>query len=191
MVVFFENCKLTAQISGYITTSSVVIGTSFATNEELIEIINPDHLHAELSVFESDAVNIRPGQYVSYMMLGDSEVGYSGLIESVGKSVDNASKTIKCIGNFNKGGLSIAGAFVNAEIHISLHHSYGLPSESIFDKGNEKYILTISEYGKDDYLVVPKVVKTGVSYQGYTEILSQLNNTRVLISGGSQLPWYL
>ncbi|MGB5189102.1 efflux RND transporter periplasmic adaptor subunit, partial [Robiginitalea sp.] len=52
---------LYAPISGKVTQVNITTGSYVSRASEMLEIINPDHLHLELSVFEQDISKVREG----------------------------------------------------------------------------------------------------------------------------------
>lgn len=186
---YFETFDLKAPISGYIVKSNVVIGESFNSNEELLEIINPDDLYIEMEVFESDITKLKQGMDIIYNLVGEVENVFNGKLISVGNLIDQETKTITCIGSIDNDELRIAGVFVDAEILTSVHQGLGLPNEAIIKSGNDFFVFTISEKSADEYLVKPQQVERGSSFKGYTEILSPpLDTKKIILRGAFQLP---
>lgn len=185
---FFETFQLRAPISGYILRSNVVIGESFDSNEELCEIINPEDLHVDLQVFESDFTLVKVGQNVEYTALGLDGKSCKGNIISIGTAIDDETKTLTCIGSIDNDEHQIVGTFVEAEILTSIHKGIGLPDEALVKSGNEYFVFSINEKGNGDFLVIPIKVKTGSKFNGFTEIITPLDNKNVILKGAFQLP---
>ena len=61
-----ERIAIISPMSGYITSINMHNGMYVSPQMELIEIVDENHLHLELDVFEKDITNIMEGQPISY-----------------------------------------------------------------------------------------------------------------------------
>lgn len=57
-----SSINLYAPINGYVTKVNISNGSFVSSSSELLEIVNTDHIHLELNVFEKDILNIKKEQ---------------------------------------------------------------------------------------------------------------------------------
>ncbi|NNF19434.1 MAG: efflux RND transporter periplasmic adaptor subunit [Flavobacteriaceae bacterium] len=161
-------------ISGSITAMMVNKGKYVTTADELMRIINPDHIHIELNVFEKNVLQLRKGQDMFVIL---PEVGSDSIaaeVYLVGSSVDEKSRTVKVHGHFKKEDTRhyATGMFVNAGIVTDTSGSMALPSESIVNMEDRYFVLLLGNKNQNGYSFTRREVKPGAQYKGYTSILN-------------------
>ncbi len=60
--------NLYAPISGYVTEVNVNLGKYVSPTDVMFEIVDTEHLHAELTVFERDVPRLKIGQKVRFIL---------------------------------------------------------------------------------------------------------------------------
>ncbi len=183
--------NLYAKINGYITKQNASIGTYFEPNDMIMEIINPSHLHLELSVFEKDAVKIKKGQNIYFGTLNSDKPEFEAEVHLVSAAIDEKTRTIKVHGHLKdeKNDKFPVGMFVNAEIVTGEDQALALPEEAVTENELEKKVVLILQKKTDDaYYFKPVMVKTGRIYKGNIEIISGLpKDSEVLLKGAFNL----
>ena len=182
---------LYAPISGYIRTVNLNIGKFVNPTDVLCEIVNPEHIVLELSVFEKDVQKVSAGQKVLFSTPNYPNKEYSATIYQAGKVLDN-NKTAMTYAKLDQTdpGL-ISGMFVNAHIETSSCEVEAVPEESIVRFNERSYIFVFKgereENGKiiSDFEAVE--VKKRASDQGYTAISLpsgyDLQNKQIVVKG--------
>ena len=66
---------------------------------KIMEIVNENHLHLELDVFEQDISNIKVGQRISYNVPALGNSIYNGKIHVIGKEFNTVNKTVRIHGH--------------------------------------------------------------------------------------------
>lgn len=163
--------KIYAPISGSITKVNVTKGSYVSPATEIMEIIDSDHIHLELSVFEKDIMNIKKGQKIDFKIPEVSEKVYTAKVNLVGTSIQE-NRTIKVHGHLEgeSDNNFLTGMFVEARIISNSTVSKALPSESIIVVDEIPYVLVLDK--KEDnsyYFYREKVVVIG-EYLGYSII---------------------
>ena len=174
-------------IDGSITKMHVSTGSYVSPSMEILEIVDNEHVHLELTVFEKDILKIKKGQEIQFKIPEASEETFGAEVYLVGTSIEDAQRTIKVHGHLEKedGGF-LPGMFVDAKIMTDTTKAWGLPEEAVFNVEGSSYLLKlISKEGGD--LQFERVgVTLGDSYAGHVEITSQekLNdNDQFLVKG--------
>lgn len=190
--ILVSEATIYAPIDGSITKVNVSKGMYVSPADEIMEIINTDHIHLELSVFEKDIMNIKKDQNIRFKISEASEEYYEAEVYLVGTSIDPKSRTVKVHGHLHddENHKFAVGMFVEAAIITSNKTLNALPIESVIVQDNNHYVLTLVSEGNEEDVFETKAVKIGDSYDGYTAItdLGDLKESdQVIVKGGFNL----
>ncbi|MBT8310668.1 MAG: efflux RND transporter periplasmic adaptor subunit [Flavobacteriaceae bacterium] len=140
-----------APISGSITKVNVSKGSYVSPATAIMEIVDNDHIHIELSVFEKDIMKIKKGQDMTFKIPESSDEVYDGTVYLVGTSIE-ANRTIKVHGHpKDEANRFLTGMFVNAEIITGTEEANALPETAIVEMQNEHFIMILDEENDDTY----------------------------------------
>jgi cobalt-zinc-cadmium efflux system membrane fusion protein len=183
--------QIYAPISGSITKVNVTKGSYVSPATEIMEIIDNEHIHLELSVFEKDIMQVKKGQEISFRIPEASKDTYKAEVHLVGTSID-ANRTIKVHGHLEDKDEHhfLTGMFVDAAITTEMKQGLGISSEAIVSDGDNYYLLVLKEEKEGNYVFDKQEVIAVTTYEGFTEIeLSQpINeNAQILIKGAFNL----
>jgi len=135
-----------APINGYITALNVHNGSFARSEHELYELIDTDHMHLELNVFEQDMKKVSIGQPLSFRVPSTGNENYQGEVFLVGKSFDSENKTIKVHGHIQgEHEHFLRGLYVEAKIYTSDQQVQALPEEAIVEEEGKSYIFVRTE----------------------------------------------
>ena len=146
-----QTISVKAPITGYITEVNVHKGMLVKPEMELYEVVDNQHMHLELDVFESDISNIKKGQSITFTVpaLGDKE--YSGDVHLIGKSFNTENKTVRIHGHIDGYHKEfIRGLYAEAKILLSDEMVEVLPEESIISDGESHYIFILNKNHKEE-----------------------------------------
>ncbi len=179
-----------APISGSITAVNISIGTFVSPADKIMEIVNTDHIHLELKVFEKDILKVKEGQKVIFRMPESLKKSFVGIIHLIGKSIDeNRMVQVHAhIENEYKHNF-IVGMFVESDIIIADVGSKALPENAVTDSNGKSYLLKLLSHKNDNYTFQKEEVNIGQSYNGFTEIIdnSKFNANDQFLLGGFNL----
>jgi len=180
-----------APIAGSITKINVNKGTFVSPSTEILEIINNDHIHLELSVFEKDIMKLKKGQKINFKLPESSTKIYKAEVHLIGTSIEE-NRTIDVHGHIeNESELNfLIGMFVEADIITESTVEKALP-ETAFVAFEDSYIvLKLNEQNKEGYYFEQVPVTVGETYEGSIALttLGSLNITdKVLTTGAFNL----
>ena len=180
-----------APIAGSITKINVNKGTFVSPSTEILEIINNDHIHLELSVFEKDIMKLKKGQKINFKLPESSTEIYKAEVHLIGTSIEE-NRTIDVHGHIeNESELNfLIGMFVEADIITESTVEKALP-ETAFVAFEDSYIvLKLNEQNKEGYYFEQVPVTVGETYEGSIALttLGSLNITdKVLTTGAFNL----
>lgn len=142
-----------APISGSISKMNITKGAYVSPATEVMEIINTDHIHLELVVFEKDIIHVQEGQAIEFQIPEASKEVYSGRVYRMGSSIDE-NRRILVHGHIEKpNSLNLLqGMFVNASIIIDSIQRKALPEAAVVQMGERNFILKLIEKSENEYV---------------------------------------
>jgi len=173
-----------APISGSVTAVYTNVGEFMNASDVLLEIINNEHKHLELIVFEKEILKIREKQPILFKIPESSTKKYEAAVYLVGKSIDK-NRTVRVHGHLeNEDVPFIVGMFVEAEIVTSSIEKQALPIEAVLEKDNEYFVLVLKEKNEETYQFEKIKITIGVKNENWIEIIGKnLENKQILIKG--------
>lgn len=178
--------NLYAPISGYITKLNVNNGAYVSSTNELLEIVNTDHIHLELNVFEKDILTIKKDQKILFKVPESSNKTYTAEVHLVGTSINN-DRTIKVHGHIidEKNIQLISGMFVEANIIVTSKEAISLPKSAILKSEIDTFILTLIKEENGNLFLEKTAVTIGLENEKYVEVLNfkELENKKILTKG--------
>lgn len=156
-------------INGFVSKVNVNIGKYVNPADVLFELINPDDMHAALTVFEKDIAKVKPRQQVLVSFVDEPGTEYACEVLLVTKNVDdNRSALVHC--HFEKQPERLLpGMFLNARIKVSNVETAAVPEEAVVRFGNTQYVLEMTAANSFSLLEV----ETGIRENGMVEISSK------------------
>lgn len=180
-----------APIEGSITKMNVSKGTYVSPSDEIMEIIDNDHIHLELNVFEKDVMKLEKGQLISFAIPESSEEAYEAEVYLIGTNIED-NRTIKVHGELKekKQHNFLTGMFVDANIVTSSLEKQALPSMAVVEINNISFALKLVSENDETFVFEKVVLKTGDRYNDFTaveEVESEVADTRYLTKGAFSL----
>lgn len=156
-------------IHGYVTKVNVNIGKFVNPSDVLFELINPDDIHAALTVFEKDISQVKIGQKVKVSFADDATKEYDCEVILVTRNIDESrSGTLHCHFLSSPKQL-LPGMFLNARIMVGKTDAITVPEDAVVRSGNKQYVVESITATKFQLLEVT----TGVKENGFIAIESQ------------------
>ncbi|NLP58105.1 efflux RND transporter periplasmic adaptor subunit [Lutibacter sp. B1] len=175
-----------APISGVVATVYTTVGKFMNTSDVLMEIINDDHKHLELVVFEKDALKIKEEQAINFKIPESSSTLYQAKVHLIGKSIDK-NRTVKVHGHMEEDNEPfLVGMFVEAEIITGSEQKYALPSSAVLEENENYFILALNDKNDDLFKFDKTQVEIGLKNENWVEIINGdtvLKDKQILIKG--------
>ncbi|MCC3154795.1 efflux RND transporter periplasmic adaptor subunit [Hymenobacter sp. BT770] len=168
-----STASVRAPKSGFVKAVNVSVGQSVTPTDVLFEIVNPDHLHVELTVFEKDVPQLKEGQLVRFTLGNDSvNRERTAHIYLISKTI-SAERTVRIHAHQDREDEQLLpGTFVRAVIETNRVTVPTLPEKAVVQFGAQAYVFVAADSaakaGTATYRMVP--VTRGVSEDGYTEV---------------------
>ncbi len=175
--------NLYSPINGYVTEVNVNIGKFVTPSDILFEIVDTEHLHAELTVFEKDVPKLKIGQKVRFTLANDTKERMA-TVYLLGREI-SADRTIRIHCHIDKEDTNmLPGMYLKAVVETGGVEVTALPDKAIIDYQGKKYIFYLlteqphaaldnenKERHDAEYHFTMFEVQTGNSEIGYTEVM--------------------
>ena len=156
--------------SGFVSEVHVNLGKYVNPTDMMFEIVNTEHLHAELTVFEKDVVKIKIGQKISFTLPNENDHERQASIFLIGRKID-ADRSVRVHAHLeNEDTDLLPGMFINASIELGENKTSAIPEAAVLRYESKNYIFVFK--GKDEagFHFEMTEVEKGVSENGFTEI---------------------
>ena len=182
--------NLYAPISGHVTKVNVSNGTYVSPSDVIMEIVDIDHIHLELLVFEKDIMQIKKDQKIEFTIPEASDKTFEAEVHLVGTTIDEQTRRVKVHGHVDNDKENfIVGMFVDADIIIDSKKGFGLPKEALIEVDNEFFVLILDEENTDEFRFETFKLELGKQTEAYVEILNSeaLKDKQIVIKGTNML----
>ncbi len=182
--------SIRAPIGGTVTKVGTTIGKYVLPQEVLLEMVNTDHMHVELEVFEKDVTKVREGQSIRLRIPNLSDKLYKGEVYLVGKALDPETRSIHVHGHIPEEERFVPGMYVEAEIVVASKMVPALPEQAVWTDGEEAYIFTEIPADGEKVAFRKVRVETGLVSDGWIEVIPQTkltDGTKVVYEGAYYL----
>lgn len=161
--------NLYAPINGYVTQVNATIGSFVNPADVLFQIVNPDHIHAELSVFEKDIAGIRVGQKVRFMLASETRERTATVYLIHKEIAADRSVGIHCHLDREDPDL-LPGTYLKAWIEMNRQSVSALPETAVINAGEENYIFALRNKDSQRMGFERIAIKTGLRGNGFVQV---------------------
>ncbi len=185
--------NLYAPLSGFVTVVNVNIGQFVNATDVIFKIVNLEHLHAELQVFERDIHTLSIGQKVIFNLANENNIRTAS-VYLIGKEI-SPERTVRVHCHLDKEDENLLpGMYITASIESETAESDVLPTDALVSfegddfifvqETNNKFKMTKVKIGKStaEYVAVefPEGYdkKLPVVTRGAFNLLGMLKNTQ-------------
>ncbi|MAU14453.1 MAG: efflux transporter periplasmic adaptor subunit [Muricauda sp.] len=170
----YEYVPVTSPIAGYIEKVKVQMGQYVASQTPMFEIVDNEHIHADLMVFEKDIHKVKKGQKISFTLESVPNSNLTGEIYSVGKQFEQNPKAVHIHAEIDKKEeFLIPGMYINGKIRTGEAPVTALPEDAIIEEGGKPFIFIAQKHLEDgnvEWELKPLEVRTGITEDGWVEI---------------------
>jgi len=170
----YQYVPVISPIDGYIEKVEVQLGQYVDPQTEMFMIVNTDHIHADLMVFEKDVHKVKKGQKVSFTVESVPGNTLTAKIYSVGKQFEQNPKAVHVHAEIDqKEDFLIPGMYINGKIRTGNNPVKALPESALIEEEGKPYIFMAEaheEDGKTEWAFKAIEVRTGITEDGWVEI---------------------
>lgn len=193
--------NLYAPISGFVTEVNANIGKYVNPTDVLFEIVDTEHLHAELTVFEKDVPRLQIGQRVRFILANETTERIAK-VYLIGREI-SSDRTVRIHCHIEKEDIHLLpGMYLKAIVETGQQKVPALPDEAIIDYQGQKYVFIKAEETKPVNVVKAGTENTpaehhfkmiavdiGNSDAGYTEVIlpEGIDKSNIVVKGAYSL----
>lgn len=179
-------------INGYVTEVNTNRGSYVTPTDVMFEIVDTEHLHVELTVFEKDITKLKAGQKIRFYLPNESGVERMATLYLIGREI-GTERTVRVHAHLDKEEAQlIPGMYVKAFIELNNKTVPALPQEAVVQSEGKDYIFVFKgerqEGGEKmrDFQMVE--IRKGVTEIGFTEVVEPVvTNDLVVVKGAYSL----
>ena len=192
---------------GYVTTVNVNIGSFVNPQDVICKIVDTDHLHAELTVFEKDISKIKIGQKIQFILVNEGNKERKASVYLINHEI-SPERTVRVHAHIEKEDPNLMpNMYLKALIEVGENNkTTTLPDQAIVNADGKSYIFIKNDgHGHEhkeekhaDSVASNEVhtfkaieVTKGITQNGYTEVLLpegfDMEHTEVVTKGAYDL----
>lgn len=185
--------NLYSPISGFITRVNAIKGMYAEPTDVIFELINTNHLHLELKVYEKDIFKVMEKQKVIFHIPETNSGKFYGEVYLVAKTIDEDDRTVLVHCHIDEGQELpyIVGMYIEAEIIYNSYESFCLPIDSFVKEDGDYFVFIVDTRTDEDYVFKKTRVEIGNIYEDCVEVDEAsrhlLDEKEVLITGAYDL----
>lgn len=164
-------------IDGNVTRVFVNMGIHVSPADKIMEIMNTDHLHLELKVFEKDLLHLKKGQEISFTIPEASKQEFKGEVHLVGTTIEQNRRIAMVNGHIDKNEKQnfTVGMFVDAQIITGEAEFLALPENAMVELDGKNYVLQLVDEDDKGFEFNSVEVKINENYEGFTAFETNKN----------------
>jgi len=170
----YQYVPVMSPISGFIEKVEVKLGQFVDPQTVMFRIVNLDHIHADLMVFEKDIYKVKVGQELSFRVESAPGTILTAKIYSVGKQFEQSPKALHMHAEIiSKEDFLVPGMYISGRIHANSRAVFALPENAIIEEEGKPYIFmseSHQENGETEWAFTPIEIRTGMSDDGWVEV---------------------
>lgn len=170
-----SSAKIKAPISGNITEVNISKGEYLSPTKVAVGIVNTEHMHLELNVFEKDIFKIKKGETIKFTQPDNRTTVYEAEVFLVGKSVNTVDRTINIHGhlkNETQESNFIPGMYIEAEILVGEVTHPAINEDAVVNVEDEYFVLIKKSSDQETSTFIQREVMIGKTIYGFTQILN-------------------
>ncbi|MDF2191320.1 efflux RND transporter periplasmic adaptor subunit [Paraflavitalea sp. CAU 1676] len=195
-----SSINIYSPINGFVTEINANIGKFVNPTDVLFEIVDTEHLHAELTVFEKDVPKLEIGQKVRFTLANETTERIAK-VYLIGREI-GADRTVRIHCHIEKEDIHLLpGMYLKAVVETGQMQVPALPDEAIVDYQGQKYIFVASdrkektdtinrkEGGESEYHFEMIAIQLGNSDVGYAEVIlpEGVDKAKIVVKGAYSL----
>ncbi len=171
----YQNVPVVSPIEGFIEKVEIRIGQFVDPKKEMFMVVNNDHIHADLMVFEKDVYKVKKDQDIFFTVESVPGATLKAKIYSVGKQFEQNPKAVHVHAEIDqKEDFLIPGMYINGRIHTGEKPVLALPESAIIEEDGKPYIFIANAPHQEDdeigWSFKAVEIRTGLVDEGWVEI---------------------
>lgn len=161
-----RSISIPSPIDGFVSSVKQNIGKYVTPTDVLFELVNPEDIHLQLTVFEKDLFKLSIGQKIFAYNNTQPSKKYICEIILIGKDV-SPERTVQVQCHFEQYDKSlIPGMYMNAEVEVATNNAFVISNDGIVRFEGKQYVFTQT----DKNIFEMQAVTTQNTELGFTQI---------------------
>lgn len=187
-----SSITINSPIEGYVRLVEINIGKYIEPQDEMFEIVDNEHIHIDLQVYEQDINKIDIGQTVLFSLASNPDSVFKAKVFAIGKAFEENTKAVRVHAEITEHTNNLLpGMFVNASVQTNLSEAMVLPEAAVISDAVDEYIFVQSPEKHGDHMLFDKIkVVTGNKNMGFTQVMepdSLFNKKNIVVKGAFYL----
>lgn len=170
----YDYVPVVSPIKGFVEKVKVQVGQYANPQTEMFAIVNTEHVHADLMVFEEDVYQVKEGQPVLFTVASVPGNSLRAEIYSVGKKFEQNPRAVHVHAEIKqKEDYLIPGMYITGRIHTESEAVLALPQEAIVEEAGTPYLFLAEahqEDGQTEWEFTPVEIRTGTVDENWVEV---------------------
>lgn len=179
-----NSVRVYAPISGFVSDLSINKGAYLSPQDVAMQIVNTEHMHLELKVYERDVTKLKEGQRIEFKVNESDSLLY-GEVHLIEKVIDSKDRSVMVHGHIpDSYSQLVVGAYIEAWITTGIYKGYAVSAGAIVDMDGMQYVaVKDSRGGKDLFQKIE--VQTGQRNGDLVEVIdvSKLIEKEIVVKG--------
>ncbi|MCB2408097.1 efflux RND transporter periplasmic adaptor subunit [Hymenobacter lucidus] len=169
---FVSTATLRAPKDAFVKTVNVTVGQSVTPTDALFELVDPEHLHVELTVFEKDVPLLKQGQRIRFTLPNDSSSERTASVYLISRALDEQQRTVRVHGHLDRENdpALLPGMFVRAVVETTNRRTAALPDKAVVDYEGKQYVFRQERPTQGKQVFRMLEVRRGEQADGYSEV---------------------
>ncbi len=163
--------NLYAPINGFVTQVHANVGAYVNPTDVLFKLIDPEHIHVELTIFEKDIPKLKIGQKVLFMLANETTQRTASVFLIHKEIAADRSVGVHCHLDVEDTSL-LPGTYLKAWIETGNSPVTTLPEEAVINNGEMKYIFVQKSRTATAIEFERLPIETGAQENGYIQVRS-------------------
>ncbi len=176
-----QTISLIAPFNGYVVSVDGAIGRFVGSDRPLVQLVNKEHLHLELQLFEQDLERVKIGQQLTFTVLNAGSKSYTGDVFLIAPTIDLEKRTSNIHAHIDgHHDFLRPGMYVKAQIKTDVQNTLTVDEQAVVTIDDTHFVYI--QLSESQYL--RKNIKTGITANGRIAVLEGLaENQLVAIKG--------
>jgi cobalt-zinc-cadmium efflux system membrane fusion protein len=155
---FSASLPVSAPSDGFVTSVFINTGQVVAEGTTLCELVNVEHIHAELMVFEKDIPRVKEGQEVEFELVASPGIVHRARVFMVNHKISR-ERTVQVHAHLEEMKPEfLPNMQVSARIHTGGNKEWTVPAEAVVSSG-KKEAVWIAEAKANSFRLIPVEVR--------------------------------
>jgi cobalt-zinc-cadmium efflux system membrane fusion protein len=182
-----KSINIYSPIDGFVSLVKMNIGKYVTPTDVLFELVNPEDIHLQLTIFEKDLYKLTIGQKIFAYNNTDPNKKYICEVLLIGKDV-SPERTVQVQCHFEQYDKNlIPGMYMNAEVEVATNNAFVIPNDGLVRFEGKQYVFT--QMANRRYKM--EEVTTQNNENGYTQITfadsTKMRNKLFVVKGAYTL----